>query len=271
MTRTLALVLTGVLAGILVFVGVEMLLRRDLPGDTPSPELAVLLIAASLVLRLRVSTPIVLRAADLVAERPEGTADDVHFTEALAASVIGHVSRPGDLVLDPFAGYGTTLAVAERMGRRAIGIELVPEHLEIARRRTGEAARLILGDARRLSQLVHEPVDLVLTSPPYMPGTGHQENPLTGYTTQDGNYVVYLEELGSVFGQVATLLRPGGQIVVNVANVIGIDGSVTSLATDLAGVIDEHVPLMGITTLQWDEPPVGLDGDYLLWFARRGA
>ena len=80
--------------------------------------------------------PLVLRAADLVAERPEGTEDDIHFTEALAASVIAHARKPGELVLDPFAGYGTTVAVAERMGRRAIGIELVPEHLEIARRRS---------------------------------------------------------------------------------------------------------------------------------------
>ena len=180
-------------------------------------------------------------------------------------------ARPGELVLDPFAGYGTTLAVAERMGRRAIGIELVPEHLEIARRRSGEAARLILGDARELSRLVDEPVDLVLTSPPYMPAADHPENPLTGYATDDGDYAVYLRELGGIFGQVAALLRPGGQLVVNVANVIATDGTVTPLAGDMAGVIDEHVPLMGVTTLRWDEPPAGLDGDYLLWFARPDA
>ena len=212
--------------------------------------------------------PLVLRAADLVAERPKGTSDDIHFTEALAASVIGYASRPGELVLDPFAGYGTTLAVAERMERRAIGIELIPEHLAIARRRTTGAARLILGDARELSRLVHEPIDLVLTSPPYMPAADHPENPLTGYATDDGDYAVYLRELGAIFGQVAAVLRPGGQLVVNVANVIAEDGTVTPLASDLAGVIDEQVPLMGVTTLRWDEPPAGLDGDYLLWFAR---
>jgi SAM-dependent methyltransferase len=206
-----------------------------------------------------------------MAERPEGTADDIHFTEALAASVVGHASRPGDLVLDPFAGYGTTLAVAERMGRRAIGIELVSEHLEIARRRVGGAATLILGDARHLAHLVHEPVDLVLTSPPYMPSTDHPENPLSGYATDDGDYHAYLRELGSIFRQVAASLRPGGQLVVNVANVVGLDGSVTPLAADLAGVIDEHIPLLGVTTLEWDEPPAGLDGDYLLWFARPAA
>ncbi|MEO5985739.1 MAG: DNA methyltransferase, partial [Candidatus Limnocylindria bacterium] len=210
---------------------------------------------------------LLLRAADLIAERPEGTSDDIHFTEALAASVIGHASEPGDLVLDPFAGYGTTVAVAERLGRRAIGIELMPEHLEIARRRA-PTARLILGDARELSRLVDDPVDLVLTSPPYMTGVDHRENPLTGYASIDTSYRRYLDEIGRVFEQVATLLRPGGQLVVNVANVIATDGRVTPLATDLAGIIDQHVPLLGVTTLQWDEPPAGLDGDYLLWFAR---
>ena len=219
----------------------------------------------------RVTPPLILRAADIAAERPEGWTDDIHFTEALAESVLGYASRPGDLVLDPFVGYGTTVAVAERMGRRAIGIELVPEHLEIARRRTGGSATLILGDARELSRLVNEPVDLLLTSPPYMAGTNHPQNPLTGYATDDGDYAVYLAELGSVFAQVATLLRPGGRVVVNVANVVAADGSVTPLASDLAGVIDEHVPLLGVTTLRWDEPPAGLDGDYLLWFARPDA
>jgi DNA modification methylase len=218
-----------------------------------------------------VTEPLILRAGDLAAERPEGTADDIHFTEALAASVIGYASRPGDLVLDPFAGYGTTVMVAERMGRRAIGIELVPEHVEVARRRSTGAAKLIHGDARELSRLVDEAVDLTLTSPPYMAGRGHPENPLAGYATDDGDYAVYLAELGSIFGQVAKLLRPGGRLVVNVANVVATDGSVTPLASDVAGVVDEHVPLLGVTTLQWDEPPAGLDGDYLLWFARPDA
>lgn len=212
-----------------------------------------------------------LHAADIVAERPPGTADDVHFTEALAASVIGHASEPGNLVLDPFAGYGTTVTVAERMGRRAIGIELLPEHLEIARRRSSGRVRLIHGDARRVAHLVTEPVDLVLTSPPYMAGANHPQNPLAGYATDDGDYATYLRELGDIFGQVAALLRPGGRLVVNVANVVSTDGTVTPLAGDLAVAIDRHLPLLGMTELRWDVPPAGLDGDYLLWFARPDA
>jgi SAM-dependent methyltransferase len=214
-----------------------------------------------------VNPPLVLRAADVIAERPEGTADDIHFTEALATSVIGYASKPGDAVLDPFAGYGTTVAVAERMGRRGMGIELLPEHLEIARHRSAGRGRLILGDAREMERLVDEPVDLVLTSPPYMPATDHPQNPLTGYTTLDGDYAAYLRELGAVFAQVATLLRPDAWAVVNVANPVAADGTVTPLVSDVARVIDEHVPLMGVTTLRWDEPPAGLEGDSLLWFA----
>ena len=59
--------------------------------------------------------------------------------------------------------------------------------------------------------------------------------------------------------------------MVNVGNVVATDGSVTPLASDMATVIDQHVPLLGVTTLRWDEPPAGLDGDYLLWFARPDA
>ena len=43
--------------------------------------------------------------------------------EALLARVILAASRPGDLVLDPFSGTGTTGAVAKRLGRRFIGVE----------------------------------------------------------------------------------------------------------------------------------------------------
>ena len=211
-----------------------------------------------------------LRAEDLLLERPVGAADDIHFTEALAESVIARTTQPGDLVLDPFAGYGTTLAVAERLGRRAIGVELIPAHAALCRSRVTPSVRVVEGDARRLLELVDEPVDLALTSPPYMAGAGHPENPLTGYTTTDGDYATYLRELGWVFRQVAELVRPGARLVVNVANVVGTDGRTTPLASDLAAVIAEHIPLLGTTTLQWDVPPPGLDGDYLLWFGHGG-
>ena len=46
---------------------------------------------------------------------------------ALMEALVRDYSRPGDLVCDPCAGYGTTLAAALRQGRRAIGSEMDPE------------------------------------------------------------------------------------------------------------------------------------------------
>jgi site-specific DNA-methyltransferase (adenine-specific)/adenine-specific DNA-methyltransferase len=43
--------------------------------------------------------------------------------EKLLAQIIGFVTSPGDIVMDAFAGSGTTLAVAEKLGRRWIGID----------------------------------------------------------------------------------------------------------------------------------------------------
>jgi hypothetical protein len=48
------------------------------------------------------------------------------------------VTPPGGVVLDPFAGSGSTLLAARREGFRAIGIELNPEYCQIIRSRLGE-------------------------------------------------------------------------------------------------------------------------------------
>ena len=48
--------------------------------------------------------------------------------EQLLGRIIRVLVEPGDLVLDPFAGSGTTLAVAKKLGRRFIGFELSPNY-----------------------------------------------------------------------------------------------------------------------------------------------
>ena len=60
--------------------------------------------------------------------------------EALLHRVLLASTRPGDIVLDPFFGTGTTGAVAKRLGRRFIGIERDPAYAVIARRRIAEVS-----------------------------------------------------------------------------------------------------------------------------------
>lgn len=59
--------------------------------------------------------------------------------EALLERIIKASSNAGDVVLDPFAGSFTACAVAVRLGRRAIGIDVNEEYYKIGLRRTGIA------------------------------------------------------------------------------------------------------------------------------------
>ncbi len=55
------------------------------------------------------------------------------FPAALPDFVIRFLTEPNDMVIDPFAGSNTTGAVAERLGRRWVGIEMNEEYLEASK------------------------------------------------------------------------------------------------------------------------------------------
>jgi modification methylase len=86
-----------------------------------------------------------------------GRGEKAHPTqkpEALLHRVILATSNPGDVVLDPFFGTGTTGAVAKMLGRRWIGIEREAEYRAVAAERIGrvrplEAAALEVSTSRR--------------------------------------------------------------------------------------------------------------------------
>ena len=69
--------------------------------------------------------------------------------EALLYRILLACTKPGDVVLDPFFGTGTTGAVAKRLGRRWIGIEREADYVAAARgadRRGAAARRIGAGD-----------------------------------------------------------------------------------------------------------------------------
>jgi DNA modification methylase len=57
--------------------------------------------------------------------------------------IILMASNPGDLVLDPFAGSGTTLAAAKKWKRRYLGLEKCEQTAELARRRVDQQQVLL--------------------------------------------------------------------------------------------------------------------------------
>ncbi|MGA2555539.1 MAG: site-specific DNA-methyltransferase [Verrucomicrobiota bacterium] len=59
----------------------------------------------------------------------------------LLERIISLATSPGDLVLDPFAGSGTTLVAAELLGRNSLGIDIAREAVELARRRLAQPVK----------------------------------------------------------------------------------------------------------------------------------
>jgi site-specific DNA-methyltransferase (adenine-specific) len=60
--------------------------------------------------------------------------------EALLTRIILASSQPGDVVLDPFVGSGTTAVAAKRLGRRYVGIDISPEYVKHTQRRLATVA-----------------------------------------------------------------------------------------------------------------------------------
>ncbi|MGN6357713.1 MAG: DNA-methyltransferase [Novosphingobium sp.] len=75
---------------------------------------------------------------------------------ALVADFILDCSNPGELIVDPTVGSGTTLLAAHKTGRRGAGIELDPLYVDTALRRLSDATGLTLilvGDGRSFAEI----------------------------------------------------------------------------------------------------------------------
>jgi modification methylase len=160
---------------------------------------------------------------------------------ALARRLVAEYCPPGGLVVDPMCGIGTTLVEAATLGRCAVGLELEPRWVELARANLAHAlpveqaalAEVRVGDARRLPDLLQDiagRVDLVVTSPPYACDAGVIDKPAwrAGHPMCPKDTLNYSRDpanLGHARGQTwrsgiaevlagcARLLRPGGLLV----------------------------------------------------------
>lgn len=99
----------------------------------------------------------------------EKTTHPCQFPVELVERLVLSMTAKGDLVLDPFAGVGTTLAAAVRNERRAIGAELQDSYVEVARQRIAQALDGSL-PVRPRNTPVYDPRDAgrKLTSAPWL-------------------------------------------------------------------------------------------------------
>ena len=183
------------------------------------------------------------------------------FPETLAQEFIEFFTKPGETVLDPMAGTGSTLVAALRSGRNSLGIELNPFYADIARQVIADERTSLTGIANDLrselitadaSQVIYDQlsqVDYMFTSPPYWDmlharGAKTQKErrnsvDLDLYYSEDpsdlGNihdYENFLEKLVSIYTIIKPCFRPKAYLTIVVKN-IKKGGKIYPLAWDL--------------------------------------
>ena len=169
---------------------------------------------------------------------PESSGHPAKMSPALARLAVEAYTSPGDLVVDPMCGVGTTLVEAAHAGRDGFGIEYEPRWAALAEANISLArddgasgeAEVAVGDCRDLRALLPPgaagQVAMVLTSPPYGPSTHglvtcgpdgvHKR--ATRYSADRTNLAyggvpILLQAMEHLLRESGRILRPGGVVV----------------------------------------------------------
>lgn len=174
---------------------------------------------------------------------------DIHpavFPIALPKKCIELFTHKGELVLDPFAGVGTTLVAAKDTGRNAVGFDLNKKYVDYAKKRLSQQTLtkdtkqvMIQDDSINISDyLAEETVSLFVTSPPYsnMLNRPRLNKSLRGNKRINSQYKKvqqysndprdlgtmepkkYAEELGEIYKKILPLLKPKAHCVINITD-----------------------------------------------------
>src|SRR6266404_6631861 len=191
--------------------------------------------------------------------------DDVRYSESLVEYFLRKFTKRGEIVFDPFAGYGTTLVVAERMKRIPSGIEFDQQRYEYVRSRLKNSRHLFHGDSRQLSLHHVPPFDLSMTSPPYM-NKHDRKDPLAAYSRRGQGYRAYLTDIRNIYEQMGRLMKPEARAVIEVSNLNSARG-LTTLAWDIAAEVSKVLHFEGEKIICWDKYGYGYDHSYCLIFS----
>lgn len=192
--------------------------------------------------------------------------DDVRYPESLVDYFLKEYTHTGDVVLDPFAGYGTTLLVAERMGRVPFGIEIDQNRVNFAKSKLSNPENIIHGDSRMMANINLPEIDFSITSPPYMTKENHPENPFTGYKTTGKGYKAYLHDIRNIYKQLRNHMKPTAKVVLEVSN-LKTENQVITLAWDIGQEIAQVLRFDGEVIVCWDKYGFGYDHSYCLVYS----
>lgn len=151
---------------------------------------------------------------------PASTGEGLQSPDSLIRHFLKLYTAKGDRVFDPFAGLGTTLFVAEAMGRIPFGIEADETRREWVAGQLKNWTNLVHGDSGRMNVMGFPKMDFCITCPPYM-RKDDDWNPLYAGNPAKAGYKTYLTRMKFIFRQLSTVMKKNATIVVQVDNLSG--------------------------------------------------
>ncbi|MYB37238.1 MAG: site-specific DNA-methyltransferase [Gammaproteobacteria bacterium] len=147
------------------------------------------------------------------------------FPDEIPRRLIKLFSFHDDVVLDPFAGTGTTARVALSLGRRATCVDQNGNYVRTIKRECREhyngngsnPLQAVHGDSRCMDFVEGNSVGLIVTSPPYWDKANYGKS--SKNLGNHPNYVQFLDSLRPVFRECLRVLMPGRKLCVVTANV----------------------------------------------------
>jgi DNA modification methylase len=129
-------------------------------------------------------------------------------------NLILRYSKEGDTVLDPMIGSGTTLIECKLLNRNGRGFDINPEHVKITKQRIdfeGSEAeiKVEVGDARNLSKIKDESIDLLMTHPPYADIIEYSKGTIEGDLSNIGNIEKFCDEIEVMAREFYRVLKTG--------------------------------------------------------------
>lgn len=168
--------------------------------------------------------------------------------ESLLRHFIGAQTKKGDRVFDPFAGLGTSLFVAEALGRIPFGIEADINRQQWVAGQLDHWTHLVHGDAGKMKHYGFPKMDFCITAPPFM-RKSDRWNPLYAGDPAKAGYAIYLRRMGFIFAQLPHVMKRNAQVVVQVDNLPG--KTYTPLVADMIGLIGKHFRLDDEVIVAW--------------------
>lgn len=173
--------------------------------------------------------------------------DDNRYPSALVEYFVSRFSNPGDIVFDPFTGYGTTLFVSKHLGREVVGTEIDQSKIEYLSTKLKFNKEIFYGDVRRVIKDLPE-LNFVMTSPPY--ATKDEDlDPFTNYQVE-GNYEEYLSDVKEIFQLIKLKMKTDSYLVVEVANLKNKE-EITTLAWDIGKILSNVFEFKGEVIVNW--------------------